>query len=269
MIELIIAALVAGAVAGVSDTARQAIHDAYAGLKSAITAKFGKAKGALDALEDDPKDEDAQKLAGKRLAEANAAANADVQAAADKLAAALKAAGISVGVVAQTASGTGNVQVAGSDNTVTNNVSTGNSGITTQGSTVHGDIVQGDKVGGDKIGKQVNTAGGAYVDGNVSAGADFVGRDKIINQYGRDIAADFDASVSASGRKLAVLLTTRFSKSEVNGLCFDLGINKDELSGETLTERAEELVLLCERRNAIARLRQAMWDAREDIRSAL
>ena len=47
------------------------------------------------------------------------------------------------------------------------------------GTQVRGDLVRGDKVLGDKIGHQINTGGSAYVGGNVHAGRDFIGRDKI------------------------------------------------------------------------------------------
>ncbi len=41
--------------------------------------------------------------------------------------------------------------------------------------TVHGDLVLG-----DKIGRQVNTGGGAYIEGNVDTGGDdFIGRDHM------------------------------------------------------------------------------------------
>ena len=270
MLELMIAALVAGAVAGLTGVATDAIKDAYAGLKGMLASKFGKTKGAIDALEDDPKDEDAQKLVTKRLTEANAVTDADVQAAANKLVAALKAAGISLGSVSQSATGDGNVQIAGSGNTVTSNVSKGNTGITVQGSAVHGDVVQGDKVGGDKIGRQINTGDGTYVEHDLSTGRDFVGRDSVVNNYyGRASAADTNTAVSPLGQKLAHMLTSRFSLGELNGVCFDLGVNKDELSGQTLSERAQELVLLCERRKRIAALRAVMLSARDDLQDEL
>lgn len=54
-----------------------------------------------------------------------------------------------------------------------------NTGKINTGTQVGGDFVQGDKVSGDKIGTRIDTAGGAYVGGSVSAGGDFVGRDRI------------------------------------------------------------------------------------------
>ena len=57
----------------------------------------------------------------------------------------------------------------------------GNIGNINTGTQIRGDFVRGDKVLGDKIGSQINTGGGAYVGGNVSAGRDFVGRDKTVH----------------------------------------------------------------------------------------
>ena len=57
-----------------------------------------------------------------------------------------------------------------------------NSGTINTGTLIHGDLVRGDKVLGSKIGSQINTGGGAYIAGNVSATGNFVGRDMY--QYG-------------------------------------------------------------------------------------
>jgi hypothetical protein len=54
-----------------------------------------------------------------------------------------------------------------------------NIGTINTGTRIDGDFVGGDKVLGPKISKQINTGGGAFVGGNVSAGRDFVGRDRL------------------------------------------------------------------------------------------
>ncbi|MDS4022049.1 MAG: hypothetical protein RKR03_16340 [Candidatus Competibacter sp.] len=54
-----------------------------------------------------------------------------------------------------------------------------NTGSINTGTRIDGDFVDGDKVLGSKISKQINTGGGAFVGGNVSAGRDFVGRDRL------------------------------------------------------------------------------------------
>jgi hypothetical protein len=42
-----------------------------------------------------------------------------------------------------------------------------------------------------------------------------------------------------------------FDKSELNGLCFDLGIAADDLPGETRTTLAQALVAYCYRRQRL------------------
>ena len=57
-----------------------------------------------------------------------------------------------------------------------------NTGNIHAGSRIGGDLVHGDKVLGNQVGTQVNTGGGAHVGGNVYAGRDFVGRDRMHTQ---------------------------------------------------------------------------------------
>ena len=264
MLELLTGALIAGAVAGVTGVATDAIKEAYTGLKNIIATKFGKTRGAMDALEEDPNDEDAQKLVTKRLAEAKVADDAEVQAAATKLDALLKAHGL--GSVAQNATGTGNVQVAGSSNTTHTYTSTGNTGITNQGSTIHGDVFQGDKVGRDKIGRQVNTSGGTYVEGDVSAG-EFVGRDKIVNHYGT--SPDLSAITSAEARALVPLLNEYFAVTDIDSLCFEMGIDAEQLRDQTKDEKARSLVQYVQVRGRLDELKKQMRVARPNLRAQL
>ena len=61
-ISLIIAALAAGAIAGVKDTAGQAVKDAYTGLKALLRRRFAgnrKAEAALDQAERQPESDQA------------------------------------------------------------------------------------------------------------------------------------------------------------------------------------------------------------------
>jgi hypothetical protein len=59
----IVAALAAGAIASVKDTASQALKDAYKGVRSLLVGKLP----SLHSLEQDPADKDVQKVAAKRL----------------------------------------------------------------------------------------------------------------------------------------------------------------------------------------------------------
>lgn len=47
------------------------------------------------------------------------------------------------------------------------------------------------------------------------------------------------------------LLTTYFNSSELNSLCFDLGINYENLPGETLDDKGRELINFCHRYSLI------------------
>lgn len=72
-ISLIIAALAAGALAGVTDAAGQAVKDAYTGLKALIRRRFAgnrEAETALDRAEQQPESDQAQLAQHLRTADA-------------------------------------------------------------------------------------------------------------------------------------------------------------------------------------------------------
>ena len=62
-ISTLVAALAAGAAAGLQKAAGQAVKDAYAGVKDFLSGKVS----SLTNLEEDPSDEDYRKAAGKEL----------------------------------------------------------------------------------------------------------------------------------------------------------------------------------------------------------
>lgn len=89
----ILAAIAAGATAGVTDTAKKAIGDAYAGLKALLQRKFGsesKVLEAVDKLEADPESAGRKETVGKETARAGANQDQDLIAAAEALLAKLK-----------------------------------------------------------------------------------------------------------------------------------------------------------------------------------
>lgn len=69
--------------------------------------------------------------------------------------------------------------------------------------------------------------------------------------------------------RLRDLIIAHFDIEELNGLMFELGVRKDEIAGETISKRAQELVVHCERQNDLPgllahcrKLRGAVdWDA--------
>lgn len=54
--------------------------------------------------------------------------------------------------------------------------------------------------------------------------------------------------------RLRQILTTYFDKGELRTLCFDLGVDYDDLPGEAKVDKARELVSYMERRNRIPEL---------------
>lgn len=82
-ITAITTAIIAGAAAGLGDTATAAVRDGYAALKSLLARKFGAVD--LDAVEKKPNSEARQAVLGEGLNDAGAAADPEVLAAAQAL----------------------------------------------------------------------------------------------------------------------------------------------------------------------------------------
>ena len=53
-----------------------------------------------------------------------------------------------------------------------------------------------------------------------------------------------------------------FNKTELETLCFDLGIDKDNLPNATKQELAQEIILYCERHGTLDRLLDICRDQR-------
>ncbi len=65
--------------------------------------------------------------------------------------------------------------------------------------------------------------------------------------------------------RLFGLLNKHFSASELQTLCFALGIDYQDLEGSTRIDKARELVRYCERHNRIADLEAAIKETRPDV----
>ena len=139
MIEVILGALTAGALAATQDTAAQAIKDAYSALKGALVRKFGNLAAPVKQLEDKPESEARLGVLKEELETAKADGDSEVLKLAQALLEMLKQNGLQPGKV----------------NTITDN-----KGIAIQDAEVKGDVIYGDKIGRDKIGTQVNHFGG-------------------------------------------------------------------------------------------------------------
>lgn len=80
VMALVVSAIAAGAVAGVGDTAKQAVRDAYAGLKNLISHKY--ADVDVSGLERKPDSESKRASLAEDLVDAGATADAELAAAA-------------------------------------------------------------------------------------------------------------------------------------------------------------------------------------------
>ena len=114
------------------------------------------------------------------------------------------------------------------------NTSTHNSGISIQGSSVGGNVIQGDQ-----------------------------------NNYAAGAAPDMSSIVTDDGRKLVPLLNGYFNISEIDNLCFEMGIDDENLRGQTKEEKARSLVKFVEQNGRIPELKKLMRVARPNLRGQL
>ncbi len=77
------------------------------------------------------------------------------------------------------------------------------------------------------------------------------------------------SSIPIDGRGLVALLNQYFSLSEIDGLCFDLGIDDENLLGQTKDEKARSLVKYLADRGRIDALQRLMREARPNLRAQL
>lgn len=117
----ILAAAAAGAIAGLTDTAKQAIADAYAGFKSLLKKKYGETSEVVKAAEsvETKPDSDARKgVLKEEVTSTKADKDAELLAAAQALLEKVKAQPGGAQIVS-TIIGSGNVSIIGDSNTVT------------------------------------------------------------------------------------------------------------------------------------------------------
>lgn len=139
MIEVILGALAAGALAATQDTAAQAVKDAYGALKGALVRKFCKLDAPVKQLEEKPDSKPRKDVLREELETIKADGDSEVLKLAQALLDMLKQPGLPVGK--------------------TNSIKD-NKGIAIQDSEVKGDVILGDKVARDKIEQQINYGGG-------------------------------------------------------------------------------------------------------------
>lgn len=175
-------ALIAGAAAGATTAASQAIKDAYVGLKQLVLNIFGAAApvaSAIQQLEAKP-DSEGRKLILKEeletaLPTSSPAAQQALLTHAETLLALLKASGHPGATYNATNTGSGALAQG------TGAVAAGQGGIAVGGNVSNSPLItgSGNVVTDQYIKRQVNTGGGVYVERDVNTdGGDFVGRDK-------------------------------------------------------------------------------------------
>ncbi|WP_155981751.1 hypothetical protein [Nocardia sp. BMG111209] len=82
---MIAAAVAAGAAAGVGDTAKQVVRDAYTALKGLIVRRYGVVEDRIAGVESDPAEPSRRRLLAEQLGRAGAGADEQVRAAAAEL----------------------------------------------------------------------------------------------------------------------------------------------------------------------------------------
>ena len=65
--------------------------------------------------------------------------------------------------------------------------------------------------------------------------------------------------------QLRELLARRFSAGELRTLCFDMGVDYDDLPGEGKADKARELVSFCDRHDTVAKLVETGKRLRPDV----
>lgn len=230
-LAIIVGALVAGAAAAAQEVVPQAIQDAYQGLKSLIIEKFGAAsdvESATRSMEKKPGDPARWEVLKDELADAGAAQDAEVLQRAQAL---LDLVRRHVPAIAQQYS----AALVGS-------------GSIAQGAGAHaagagGVIVAGSNTGSINTSPRIETGGGTYVGGNVTAGRDFVGGDQI-NIYSGPGPHDRGAVRQRDPReqKLYEAFEAVFSLDDLQDLAFTLGVDWDSLTGEAKGGKARALI---------------------------
>jgi hypothetical protein len=284
-VTLIVSAVALGAAAGAKDVVPQAIKDAYAGFKALVVRKFGGAANVEDAVkqvEDKPQSDGRKAVLQEEIEAAKPAIDAELIAKAEALLRQLQEVGHAPAGVSYTATLTGSgaiaqgqgAMAAGAGGVV---ISGGNSGDINTGTHTDARGSQGFIQGSSgpvnqHFGTAVDTGGGAYIGGNISAGGDVVGREKIThNYYGAGaLSESVMANWSPAAKNLYSLLKDKwFSESDLEDLAFQLDLDWDNLRGETKTDKARALVQACEQNGLVEKLRSLMRLARPNLKAQL
>lgn len=87
---------------------------------------------------------------------------------------------------------------------------------------------------------------------NRSTGNAVFGADRTIRRDGDDVR------LIAYRRWLVRFIESHYGLDEINIMAFDMGINYEQLSGDTIGERTREFVIHCERGGLISQMLDAL-----------
>ncbi len=247
-LTLIVAAMAAGAAEAAKPTAAQAIKDAYAGLKALIMRKLGSAPNTADAndaiekVEKKPENTPRQDVLKDELKTAQVDEDAEILKLATSLLEAAKGAGASTTTYTATLSGSGAIA----------------QGHGAMAAGAGGIVIGGRNTGNVNTGNQLNAR-------NIKAKDLVVGNKTEVHNYGA-AATDASAYISEAGKRLAKLLNDYFSESDLEGLCFEMNVDWENLPGEVKEARARAMILHVERKGELAELQKLVRVARPNLK---
>jgi hypothetical protein len=118
-------------------------------------------------------------------------------------------------------------------------------------------------------------SGGVHIDGNnsgnINTGTQISGdyvETKIEKHY-HSTAPELSDITSEAARALVPLLNGYFSISDIDGLCFEMGIDDEQLRGQTKDEKSRSLVKFVAQTERLDELKRLMRAARPNLRKQL
>lgn len=246
-ITVITGALIAGAAEAAKPTAAQMVKDAYSALKNALIKRFGQDSEVVDAATKAGQNPGSKSRAGvleEELTKVKAELDAEIADLAKKVDEAMKADGKSAGTN-YTATLTGDGAIAQGEGAT----AVGKGGV----------VVKGENTGNINTGTQINTGGGAFIGGSVSAGKDIIGRDKFEAHYhGGASAGGQRKPDSPLAQKLYEALSGyAFNTDDLQDLMFGLDVDWDSLTGDNKMAKARSIVDYFAKENRLDDLLQA------------
>ncbi|MEO7703418.1 MAG: hypothetical protein ABIV92_02135 [Thermoflexales bacterium] len=251
-ITLIVTAMVAGAAEAAKPSAAQAIKDGYAGLKALILRKLGGAPNAADAndaiekVEKKPENAPRQEVLQDELKIAGVDEDAEILKLATSLLEAAKGSGASTMTYTATLTGSGAIAQG------TRAMAAGAGGI----------VIGGTNTGSVNTGNQFNAR-------NIMAKDFVLGSKTEIYNHGGASAADATALISDDGKRLAKLLNDYFSEPDLEGLCFEMDVDWENLPGAIKEAKARAMVAHVERRDELAKLQMLVRVARPNLKGQM